>query len=164
MGRACGGGARGLLRRRGGVRRATGGVTVHVARVGSDMAWAWGRCPTALGTDAACICSPRRHPLGYAQRLSGRWSDIGIQSFRRGATNVHNIRLARLHAVAPGRCPIRMAVRHVAHAEREWSGGVCVCARASPVLRNFVTIGGQDEKLSAEMEGSLGFWLWAPKR
>lgn len=89
MGRACGGGARGLLRRRGGVRRATGGVTVHVARVGSDMAWAW-----------------------------GRWSDIGIQSFRRGATNVHNIRLARLHAVAPGRCPIHMAVRqHVAHAE-----------------------------------------------
>lgn len=29
---------------------------------------------------------------------------------------------------------------------------------------NFVTVGGQDEKLSAEMEGSLGFWLWAPKR
>jgi hypothetical protein len=29
---------------------------------------------------------------------------------------------------------------------------------------NFVTIGGKDEKLSAEMEGSLGFWLWDPKR
>jgi len=25
---------------------------------------------------------------------------------------------------------------------------------------NFVTIGGKDEKLPAEMEGCLGFWLW----
>jgi len=29
---------------------------------------------------------------------------------------------------------------------------------------NFVTIGGKDEKLPAEMEGCLGFWLWDPKR
>ena len=36
MGCACIGGARGLLRRRVGVRRVMGGVTVHVARVGSD--------------------------------------------------------------------------------------------------------------------------------
>jgi hypothetical protein len=46
----------------------------------------------------------------------------------------------------------------------EWWRGVCVCASGARAgFGDFVTIVGKDKKLSAEMEGSLGFWLWDPR-
>jgi len=47
----------------------------------------------------------------------------------------------------------------------EWWRGVCVYARAAraPVLAILLPSVGKDKKLSAEMEGSLGFWLWDPR-